>query len=74
MATDTREAMSLVGGRNVVRTNGPVASLSTGSEIVRIDEQIPERTRGKRGKPAIDRLPVSYAFLTKARLSLSDMR
>lgn len=43
-------------------------------EIVRIEERIPEATRGKRGRPSMDRRPIARAFLAKACLNLSDTR
>ena len=43
-------------------------------EIVRIEENVPAPTRGKRGNPTIDRRPIARAFVAKAVLNLSATR
>ncbi len=43
-------------------------------EIVRIEQLVPEPTRGKRGGQEIDRRPLARAFLAKAFFNLSQTR
>jgi hypothetical protein len=43
-------------------------------EIVRIEQLVPEPTKGKRGGQEIDRRPLARAFLAKAFFNLSQTR